>query len=612
MTTISFNKNPLPNKTVEITKRIPLNATIKYGNVADLPGHEERSAIIVSVDSGEIFAGTGTTGPLKKIGDVSVLPTTDDFPEIGVLEKIYISKETNASYFFDGEAYQPLAGGSGSGTPVNSTRINEYPSAAEFPAEGLTKSLYIDLASNSVYRFDIIGSRYIKLTSGPVDMSAYRLRTEKIAEGDLSAALAAKVNPDLSGYAKSADVRAKGDKIAEADLSAALVTKINSATAGGITSINGKTGSAVTIGITDINGLQSELTDKADVFLLDNKVEKVAGKGLSTNDFSDMEKTKLAGLVNYTHPTTHAATMITTDTNNRFVSDADKALWNAKADVTNVYTKVETDNRIEAIINAAPAALDTLAELADSLGNDANFASTVTASLSTKVEKVAGKALSTNDFTNAEQTKLAGLSNYTHPASHPATMITEDSTHKFVTDVEKNAWNAKQVALEFIPEDTSKKGQVNGYAPLGSDGKVPSTYLPESSGGGNEKNLMTYEAIGSTGGDCIITATGAGVTFSKNINAAEITPPAGVKILSARVRFTGAEISTSANCSISFDGSLSPNDYVNIVPPLFQVYNDVTSGRAMRTCASNLNINSHTMQFTGLLQSTGVLIKLNY
>ena len=30
---------------------------------------------------------------------------------------------------------------------------------------------------------------------------------------------------------------------------------------------------------------------------------------------------------------------------------------------------------------------------------------------------------------------------YTHPVSHPATMITEDSTHRFVTDAEKNKWN---------------------------------------------------------------------------------------------------------------------------------------------------------------------------
>ncbi|MDO4330670.1 MAG: hypothetical protein Q4C66_15235 [Lachnospiraceae bacterium] len=32
---------------------------------------------------------------------------------------------------------------------------------------------------------------------------------------------------------------------------------------------------------------------------------------------------------------------------------------------------------------------------------------------------------------------------YTHPSTHAATMITQDATHRFVTDVEKEKWNAK-------------------------------------------------------------------------------------------------------------------------------------------------------------------------
>jgi len=32
---------------------------------------------------------------------------------------------------------------------------------------------------------------------------------------------------------------------------------------------------------------------------LDNKVDKVQGKGLSTNDYTDAEKSKLAGLTNF-------------------------------------------------------------------------------------------------------------------------------------------------------------------------------------------------------------------------------------------------------------------------------------------------------------------------
>ena len=116
---------------------------------------------------------------------------------------------------------------------------------------------------------------------------------------------------------------------------------------------------------------------------------------------------------------------------------------------------------------------------------------------------------------------------YVHPTTHPATMITEDATHRFVTDTEKNTWNNKAdktlasntengllssemylklVALDgnldkkvdktttingkklasnitLTPEDVgaipaSAKGVANGVATLDQDGKVPSSQLP--------------------------------------------------------------------------------------------------------------------------------------
>ena len=58
-----------------------------------------------------------------------------------------------------------------------------------------------------------------------------------------------------------------------------------------------------------------------------NKVDKVEGKGLSTNDFTTEEKNKLAGIAtganNYTHPN---------DANTRHVTDTEKASWNGKLD----------------------------------------------------------------------------------------------------------------------------------------------------------------------------------------------------------------------------------------------------------------------------------------
>ena len=109
--------------------------------------------------------------------------------------------------------------------------------------------------------------------------------------------------------------------------------------------------------------------------------------------------------------------------------------------------KEYVDKAVEQILNGSPEALDTLKELADALGNDPNFAATVTKQLGQKVDKVTGKGLSTEDYTTADKQKLAGIAaganNYVHPSSHPATMITEDASHRFVTDTEKSAWSGK-------------------------------------------------------------------------------------------------------------------------------------------------------------------------
>lgn len=112
---------------------------------------------------------------------------------------------------------------------------------------------------------------------------------------------------------------------------------------------------------------------------------------------------------------------------------------------TDVYTKTETDQRIQDVIGTAPEALDTLQEIANSLNNDNDFAGTMINELSKKVDKIAGKKLSTEDFTTAEKAKLGGIESgankYIHPSTHSASMITEDSTHRFVTDTDKVNWN---------------------------------------------------------------------------------------------------------------------------------------------------------------------------
>lgn len=75
--------------------------------------------------------------------------------------------------------------------------------------------------------------------------------------------------------------------------------------------------------------------------------------------------------------------------------------------------------------------------------------------LDKKVDKVANKALSTNDYTTEDKNKLSLIENeankYVHPSSHDADIINQDANHRFVTDQEKDAWNNKADINEDAP-----------------------------------------------------------------------------------------------------------------------------------------------------------------
>ena len=78
-------------------------------------------------------------------------------------------------------------------------------------------------------------------------------------------------------------------------------------------------------------------------------------------------------------------------------------------------TKRYVDGKVAEIVNSAPETLDTLNELATALGNDPNFATTVSTQIGNKVDKVTGKGLSTNDLTDALKSNYDTA--YTHSQS---------------------------------------------------------------------------------------------------------------------------------------------------------------------------------------------------
>ena len=74
-------------------------------------------------------------------------------------------------------------------------------------------------------------------------------------------------------------------------------------------------------------------------------------------------------------------------------------------------TETHVQDKIDELVGGAPGALDTLNELAEALQNQEDVAAEIVNTLATKVDKVEGKQLSTNDFTNEDKQRLDISSN---------------------------------------------------------------------------------------------------------------------------------------------------------------------------------------------------------
>lgn len=110
----------------------------------------------------------------------------------------------------------------------------------------------------------------------------------------------------------------------------------------------------------------------------------------------------------------------------------------------------------------------------------------------------------------------AAVSSHLSSAPHKSALseMTEDTTHRTVTDTEKSTWNSKQDALGFTPENTANKGQALGYCGLDSGGKVPIANLPTT--------LLQYQGVwnASTNTPTLLATDLTKVGFVYNVSAA--------------------------------------------------------------------------------------------
>lgn len=162
---------------------------------------------------------------------------------------------------------------------------------------------------------------------------------------------------------------------------------------------------------------------------------------VNSNGFMSKEdKSKLNGIANnannYVHPN---------DANTRHVSDSQIANWNAKPTVTDV------DNKIKEVVGTAPEALNTLKEIGDALGNDANFAATMTNQLAGKAPLVHNhndvyytKSENDNRYlgkaSKAESSKVADSVAWNNVSGKPASYVPSTHNHddRYFTDTQSD------------------------------------------------------------------------------------------------------------------------------------------------------------------------------
>ena len=302
----------------------------------------------------------------------------------------------------------------------------------------------------------ILGQGDVKISSDSLDLSEYgKISYINAEDNKIKQSLDLKVNKE-DGKALSSNDYTDDDKTKlsnlnnydDEELRNLIKLKQDLLVSGSnVKTINGSsilgTGNILVSGNQDLSNYATiSYVNEQDLILnssINNKVDKVAGKSL----ISDDEITRLSEVHNYDD--TKLKSYIDSETSYRMntdiliVKDLSDEITRAKQAESNInsnipvnisqltndskyQTQTEVDNRIKAVVGAAPEALDTLEEIAKQMATDESAASSITTNLSNlttrvttnesnianKVDKSEGKSL----ILDSEITRLSEVHNY--------------------------------------------------------------------------------------------------------------------------------------------------------------------------------------------------------
>lgn len=176
------------------------------------------------------------------------------------------------------------------------------------------------------------------------------------------------------------------------------------------------------------NKITQEVSDRVQAVenLNDRKVDKVDGKELSSNDFTDLLKAKLDNIQEFANYITKVSQL-----------ENDSNYQNAE--------QVET--AIQKVIGSAPGVLDTLEEIAKALGDDPNFATTITNKL-TELKGIIDKEISDRTAADEQVTQK-----FTELSTTLNATVSELRT--FVTETRSELLTKAQAQDELIAKNTA-------------------------------------------------------------------------------------------------------------------------------------------------------------
>lgn len=176
------------------------------------------------------------------------------------------------------------------------------------------------------------------------------------------------------------------------------------------------------------NKITQEVSDRVQAVenLNDRKVDKVDGKELSSNDFTDLLKAKLDNIQEFANYITKVSQL-----------ENDSNYQNAE----------QVEAAIQKVIGSAPGVLDTLEEIAKALGDDPNFATTITNKL-TELKDIIDKEISDRTAADEQVTQK-----FTELSTTLNATVSELRT--FVTETRSELLTKAQAQDELIAKNTA-------------------------------------------------------------------------------------------------------------------------------------------------------------